>query len=223
MEKKIPDRISNMKDAKNKPSFSIWLLGDSEPANWDEDLEYPLDPRHPAIHNIWTPIISNIQDKVYGSGKLRVNEDKIYIRNAIKFAQDKPARSSVNWSSKILDNLLDELSTLIKKNNPVLIFSFGSFSYEFARRTLGEDIKEYGDWNTLKLGDAFRKSMDKFDITKTNLIPLLHATIARGRFLKSHQNFCNAKDYNINYFEYTAESISDRLLENKDKLDIWIK
>lgn len=52
------------KDIENK-AFNIWLLGDSNPKNWDSILETPLDPRHPARHSIWTPVIDVIQDQAF--------------------------------------------------------------------------------------------------------------------------------------------------------------
>lgn len=54
-----------MKDHTGDLSFPIWLLGDSNPKNWQDRLDTPLDPRHPAVHNIWTPIIDIIQREVY--------------------------------------------------------------------------------------------------------------------------------------------------------------
>ena len=33
-------------------NFPIWLLGDSNPINFHQKLTYPLDPLHPARHNI---------------------------------------------------------------------------------------------------------------------------------------------------------------------------
>ncbi len=39
----------------------IWLLGDSNHEGWEYYLETPFDRRHPAIHNIWTPVIDIIQ------------------------------------------------------------------------------------------------------------------------------------------------------------------
>ena len=38
-------------------NFPIWLIGDSSPAEWEAYLVDPLDSKHPARHNIWTPIL----------------------------------------------------------------------------------------------------------------------------------------------------------------------
>jgi hypothetical protein len=46
-----------MKPLVGDPDFPIWLLGDSNPKGWQSVLETPLDPRHPARHNIWTPVL----------------------------------------------------------------------------------------------------------------------------------------------------------------------
>ena len=47
----------------NDPRFPIWLIGDSNPKNWENRLSYPLDARHPARHSIWTPVLDAMQDR----------------------------------------------------------------------------------------------------------------------------------------------------------------
>lgn len=66
------------------PHFPIWLLGDSNPRNWENHLKTPLDPRHPARHNIWTPILDEIQDRLFRRLRMRLDTSKMYIRNAIE-------------------------------------------------------------------------------------------------------------------------------------------
>lgn len=81
-------------------NFPLWLLGDSNPKNWADKLNKPLDPRHPAIHNIWTPIIDSIQDKVYRENCLRVETTELYIRNALENANEKPNNNEKIWSNQ---------------------------------------------------------------------------------------------------------------------------
>ena len=61
--------------------FPLWLIGDSNPAQWELRLKTPFDPRHPVRHNIWTPILDVIQGRVYrGLQTPRVDSSKLYIR-----------------------------------------------------------------------------------------------------------------------------------------------
>ncbi len=60
----------------------IWLIGDSEPANYSENLENPLDLKHPTVHNIFTPILINVQDELFNKG-IRLDWNKFYVRNAV--------------------------------------------------------------------------------------------------------------------------------------------
>src|SRR5206468_1595661 len=48
-------------------SFPMWLIGDSNPDEWENDLETPFDPRHSARHNIWTAVIDVVQDRLFRS------------------------------------------------------------------------------------------------------------------------------------------------------------
>jgi hypothetical protein len=203
-----------------KPNFPIWLLGDSNPKNWADALATPLDPRHPARHNIWTPIIDVIQDRVYRQAKLRVDTSSLYIRNAIEDPTNKPAGNNIEWSMRVIAET-DALSSSLTECRPAFLFSFGAFAYEFARRGLGELPEHpHGYWGARNMGEQFLYRAAHFDPNKINVFPLLHATIARGRFLESHRDFCDQPG--ANYFEYVGSHLVEIMLINKDRLNIWI-
>jgi hypothetical protein len=201
--------------------FPIWLLGDSEPNNWKDKLDDPFDARHPIRHNIWTSIIDVIQDEVYRSLRKRIDTKYIYIRNAIGDSSIKPDRNHKEWNQYVEDEL-NIIKSLISSSKPIIVFTFGSFSYEFGRRAIGSiPYNKYGYWDTYKLGDEFRTRINKFNIENTNLLPLLHRSIAGGKFLKSHENFCRNTG-SKNYFDYVGKEISEIIIKNKDNLKIWI-
>ncbi|MCE2485278.1 MAG: hypothetical protein J4F42_07175 [Desulfurellaceae bacterium] len=191
--------------------FPIWLIGDSNPKTWENALEYPLDPRHPARHNIWTPILDGIQEQVFLADRRRVRTDRLYVRNAVQDPEEKDGN---------IEKETSDFGDLLTRHNPKIVFTFGSFAFEFARQSVGENPKNYRHWNTKKLGDQFRQRTRDFDPEKTNIFPLLHVSIARRWFLKSHDYFTGAEGGN--YFDYVAEEISSLLLQHKDKLSIWI-
>jgi hypothetical protein len=200
--------------------FPIWLLGDSNPRNWAEKLLTPLDARHPAVHNIWTPILDVIQDKVYRQARLRVDTSDLYIRNAIEYPADKPQGSQKVWTEPVMNKLL-ELQTLLQQHHPVFLFCFGAFSYEFGRQAMGEDPQyNYNYWGAKRLGADFQKRIDHFQPRSTNIYPLLHASIARRKFIESHNYFCGFDG--ANYFDFVGTRIAEVLLRYKDNLDIWI-
>lgn len=62
--------------------------------------------------------------------------------------------------------------------------------------------------------------MVDFNIQNINVIPLLHTSIAKARFLECHRNFTGIPDGN--YFDYAACKISELFLEHKAELDIWV-
>jgi hypothetical protein len=205
--------------------FKIWLLGDSEPKNWQAILNTPFDPRHPIRHNIWTPIIDLIQDELFRNCQKRIDTNEIFIRNAVDDPCKKPNDNLENWDNNDdLKKEITEYKNIVEQNKPIIIFSFGSFSYEFARRCLNElQEKNYKYWNTEKLGEEFRERVSSFDINKTNIIPLLHRSIAGGKFIESHNYFCNENKKDANYFEYTSNEIAKLIEKNICKFsDIFI-
>ena len=202
-------------------NFQVWLLGDSNPQNWQTVLKTPFDPRHPARHSIWTPVLEIIQDSVFRESRRRIDTSSIYIRNAIENPTGKPPSNSVDWET-IVERELQGFQATVRTYHPPILFSFGAFAFEFARRALGEEPKRsHSYWGARRLGHDFRQRVDQFDLNNTNLLPLLHVSIARGRFIQSHEYFSNQKGGN--YFEFVGNRIAQRLVENGDRLKIWIE
>ena len=202
------------------PHFAFWLLGDSEPDNWKKDLRGPFDSRHPIRHNIWTSILDVLQDEVFRQTRKRFETNDLFIRNAVGNVKHKPSENTVSWH----DNTLSEITTfkkLIVQYKPVIICTFGSFSFEFARRAIEEKPPyKYSYWNTERLGSQFRARVSEFDVNKTNLIPLLHRSISGIHFLRSHHVFCNFDE--ANYFTFVGTEIAKLLIKSTGQLDVWI-
>lgn len=209
-----------MKSEVGDKNFPIWLLGDSNPKNWQNVLVSPLDARHPARHSIWTPILDVIQDNVFRKSRSRVDTSSIYIRNAIENPADKPLDSD-DWSIS-LEQINEEFCQHLYKYRPAFVLCFGAFSFEFARRALKQDPKRsFGHWSVKSLGVEFRQRINQFDPNMINILPLLHASISRGRFIDNHKDFTEPEDGN--YFEFVGNHIADRLLAHRQHLKIWIE
>jgi hypothetical protein len=212
-------RIKMKKEVGNKNS-EIWLLGDSNPKNWQAVLETPFDPRHPERHSIWTPVLETIQAEVFRECRNRLDTSSIYIRNAVEDPTEKPLPVRVKWDTDARERVR-EFQELVLEHHPVVLFSFGAFAFEFARRVFGEEpARSYNYWRTKRLGQQFRKRVSKFDVNAINLLPLLDVSIAGRWFLKNHEYFCARQ--NANYFEYAGKHIARRLIEHRDKLNIWL-
>jgi hypothetical protein len=209
-------------------TFPIWLLGDSNPKNWENILDFPFDPRHPARHSIWTPILDVIQQEVFLARHTRIDMSNLFVRNAIQRAEHKPKDTIYEWkdtptSNSAITQDLVNLCTLAEQYMPKIIFTFGSFAFEFARRSIerADIFYPYRYWNTKFLGQEFRKRVENFEPKQVNIIPLLHASIARGRFMESHRDFCAGED--TNYFSFTGTRISQLLLRYYDEFAFWMK
>jgi len=199
-------------------NFGIWLLGDSEPVKWKDKLNFPLDDRHPIIHNIWTSILDKIQDQLFKYNRSRMDTHRLFIRNAVDDPNLKPNPNVKDWNeiTGLIENI-NEYKKLIYQYRPKLILSFGAFSYEFGRRCLHEDPPyEYNHWGAKNLGVEYRNKLNIDDNVK--LLPLLHRSIAGGKFIESHEYFCASTD--SNYFEYVSNAL---FKEIKDCKEIMIK
>lgn len=201
--------------------YPIWLLGDSEPANWRNDLKYPFDPRHPAIHNIWTPIIDKVQEEVFKAKKRRIDTTDIYVRNAVDDPDRKPKRNKLDWSPYV-QTKQNELERLIKRYKPKIIFTFGSFSFEMCRRALNETPnRKYGYfWTTQQLSNQFHDRIELYNHNQTNIIPLLHISISQRHYLVSHRIYTD--NPTGCYFDYSGKLISEIILRHFLAEDIWV-
>lgn len=195
----------------------IWLIGDSSPTNWEKDLDDPLDSKHPARHNIWTPILEGIQSRLYASTHKRLRTDDIYIRNAVHLASEKPHANALDWSPD-LEAETSEWARLLGSCSPRMVFTFGSFAFEFARRSREETPRPYRHWTTVQLGQEFRRRIAAFTKPGICVIPLLHVSIARRHFLKSHKAFTEMEDGN--YFDYAAREIAGCLSRHRSEFPI---
>lgn len=201
--------------------FPIWLIGDSNPAQWQDKLKTPLDPRHPILHNIWTSVVDVVQDSVYRNCRRRIDTSSLYIRNAVDDPSKKPQTSSIDWYPNTNEEI-DILHELLARHQPALIVSFGAFAFEFARRAQRrEPIHSFSYWGARRLGEEFRINARHFDVTEVNLLPLLHRSISGGKFIESHEYFC--AETGANYFEYVGLSIAEILIQHKDRLSVWIE
>ncbi len=210
--------------------FNIWLLADSSSENFKNRLDLPLDDRHGAVHNIWTPIIDKVQDILYRNTGKRIDTSKIYIRNAVVDKEDWKNTTKLDAEMKAFCNIIQ---TTEEKTR--LIFTFGAKAYEFVQRCetymniKNNKTKNLNNpWTTLELGYEFKQRIENFQLNKINFLPLLHITISRGEFMTSHKNFCKglgiqSDETRFNYFEETSKLIANLIIDNQSAFDIWIK
>ncbi|KJR46851.1 Uracil phosphoribosyltransferase [Desulfosporosinus sp. I2] len=182
-------------------TFPIWLL---------------FNPKHPVVrHYIWKLVLAEIQDKLYRELHTRIDTTNIYIRNAVSDSRIVP--NTVNWWGSEVATEIDQFREIIIEHQPRILISFGSFPFEFVRRAY-KSSPEKGPkyWCASTLGDEFVKSIEKFDINKTNIIPLLRRVTESDKFIENHTYFAS-------YYHYVGTKIAEQIIENKDSLNIWIE
>jgi len=164
-----------------------------------------------------------MQELLYKQKRLRFDTAKLYIRNAVTDPDEKPKSVALNWSQELQDKV-NALITELRNMNPKVILTFGAFAFEFVRRALNEQpIYPYSYWSTLRLGKEFKERFTHYDVSTTNLLPLLHVSISRGRFLESHKYFVGEEiKESPNYFEYVGNKLAELFLQQLTSEPIWV-
>jgi len=161
-----------------------------------------------------------MQDYFYRNGKRRLDTQKLYITNAVKNPGDKPEGDDFEWSYK-LQTKVDRLRADFLRAKPAVILTFGAFAFEFLRRACGESPTKFRYWGTRELGKEFKMRICKYDNSQVNVLPLLHVSISRGKFLESHKYFVG-KDTG-NYFKFAGTELAKLFLKNLATQPIWIE
>jgi hypothetical protein len=114
----------------------IWLLGHSYPEAWVHVLNEPLDPRHPTRHNIWTPVLDRLQERVYSNGNhRRLDIGACHISNAAaKQAEKSPP--DWDWSGQSIPERIRQLRSNVANFRPPILITFGANAYRFAQEAL---------------------------------------------------------------------------------------
>ena len=205
-----------MKEFAGDPKFPIWLIGDSPPEAWADKLDIPLDPRHPARHSIWTSVADPMQDRLYRLKRLRLDTSRLYIRNA----SDKPLKEPI--PREHINSMREMLKGLLDTYRPALVLTFGANAFMIAQPSCGGDVS-FRTATAGLLGIQFRARIEKWDDNRVNIIPLLHASIARRMFLQAHTYFVGATEETPpNYFDYVGTKLADLLLAKLSDKPIWI-
>lgn len=205
-----------MKDSTGDPGFPIWLIGDSPPEEWADMLDTPLDPRHPARHNIWTSVADVMQDRLYREARLRLDTSRLYIRNAMS----QPIEKSSDEERTTIP--IETLSRLFDSYNPNIVLTFGVSAFMVALYASGEHPhKIFG--TTKLLGEQFRSRVKNYRDDRVNVIPLLHVSISWGKFLESHRDFVDGHGSTPpNYFDYAGTELADLLMARFSDRLVWV-
>ena len=195
-----------MKNESGERSYPIWLL---------------LNPKHPGVRrSIWAPILDEIQDKVYRKIETRIDTTNLFIRNTINDSGKVP--NTLNWWAAEVAKEIELFRESILEYKPKILISFGAFPFEFARRVFNiQPEKGPKYWSNSNLNSEFEKAIENFNINQTNRIPLLRQVSASSRFAED-QSHSNRTDIS-NYFRDVGAKMADKIIENKDSLDIWIE
>lgn len=189
-----------------KKTYPIWLL---------------VNPKYTVVrYDIWRPVLDEIQDKVYRELHTRIDTTNIYFRCAVKNSEIVP--NTLNWWGKEVAKEIDLFREIVLEYKPKMLISFGAFPYEFVRRVCNiKPEKGPKAWSTSILRGEFESSMDNFNINCTNRIPLLRRVVT-GDNQRDNLNFVSLTEREA-YFHHVGTKIAEKIIENKDNLNIWIE
>lgn len=194
-----------MKKESGDKSCPIWLL---------------VNPKSPYVrYDIWNPILDTIQDKVYRELRKRIDTQTIYIKNVVSDIGIIPKTN--NGLQMEVVNEIELLKKSVLEHQPKMLITFGTVTYELVRRFYKKNPEEGPKyWNTTNLGVEFERSIANFDISQTNKIPLPCRVMKSSNFIED-STYSSWEDGEP-YFRYAAAKIADKIIENKDNLNIWI-
>jgi hypothetical protein len=195
-----------MKRYVGPPDSAIWLLGDSNPVAWQDYLDEPLDKRFPTRHVIWTPIESVIQRCLFAQFKMRLDDNMLYVRNAVEDPEYKRKKEKLRLAEEIAI-----FGKLMSEYRPLLVLCFGQFAFEFARRARQESGEyPFRHWSIKELAKEFSGRSASVSRSAVNVLPLLHAVVAQ-KLEECHGEFSGGTG---NYFTYVGGKIAEVFVNN---------
>lgn len=198
--------LSSVERESGERSYPIWLL---------------LNPKYPAVvYSVWRHVLVEIQEKVYREIRTRIDTTNIYIRSAVSDCGIVP--NTLNWWGNEVVSEIELFREIVLQDKPKIIVSFGAFAFEFMRRVCEINPRKGPNyWSASVLNNEFEKSIQKFDVNHVNMIPLLRRIIDSDKFIENQNYF--TRNESEEYFHYVGIKIAEKIIENKDKLNIWIR
>jgi hypothetical protein len=195
--------VEKVKTESGNRASHIWLL---------------VNPKYPSIRpDIWIPILEVIQDRVYRTLHKIIDIENIFIKNTVSDL-GIVSRNSVSWSNEISQDIM-ALRESILENRPKIVITFGTMIYELVNRIFEiRSEKDFIYWSTTNLRHEFERSLENFDITRINRIPLPSRIMTRGKFIEDWISWEDCE----NYFREIGTKIADKIIENNELLNIWI-
>ena len=149
----------------------------------------------------------------------------MYVRNAVQAAATKPSEPfnpTIFWDAGAQASL-GEYERLLTEFTPNNVITFGWFAFAFGLRATSEPHagNTAGGTKSALLGNEFRKRVEAFDISRTNVLPLLHRSIAGGSFFAGHDEFCGKNGGNC--FDEAGKAIARILVRHHEQLDCWVR
>ena len=199
--------MDQIQDEFGEKSSPLWLI---------------INPNYLEVrYDIWLPILEVVQEQIFRKLKQRIDSQKIYTKYAL---------SDIGLASGRIQHpgKKEELSTLkenISVYQPKLLITFGSMSYELINRLCAKETANGAEsgsryWSTADLVSEFEQAIKTFDISRTNKIPLPRRVITSVKPAEDYDTYWQECQ---GYFLEVGKKIAERIIENKDELNIWIE
>jgi hypothetical protein len=101
------------------------------------------------------------------------------------------------------------------------LITFGANAYRFAQEALDFPTPSKRELEAKGLGAQFRSAILHFNPQKVNVLPLLHAYVARSGWQTAGKDY--ADEATANYFDYAGSQLGDILIKYGTDWPVWCK
>jgi hypothetical protein len=160
-----------------------------------------------------------LQERVFDDGpRWRLDACKLLFRNAFDSADD--VLPKLDFAYPAVEKRRSLLSRQIQQHRPPVILTFGDQAYRFV--SFASASNQSVPARNLKvedIGETFRNVLHNFGPQQVNVIPLLHASVARASWATVGAKFSGNGEEN--YFRYVGHGLGDLLLRYGRGWPIW--
>lgn len=197
----------------------VWLFAHSPPKKWPE-VRGVLDPRHPTRHSIWTSVSEYMQERVFNAGpKMRLDTDQFNFQNT--FLDSEHVKKNLDFTEENVAARVKFIRRQLHAFRPKIVLTFGEQAFRLVKFANNLDNVAINKPMKIEdLGEQFCKSLKNFDVENVNIIPLLHASVARKSWLTAGKKF-SGEAGSDNYFRFVGIGLGDLFLSHARHWEIW--
>jgi hypothetical protein len=151
---------------------------------------------------------------------MRLDVSKLLFRNAFDSPDDVKPR--LDLSKDVIVKRMKLLSDELGRYRPKVVMTFSAEAFALVSAAVDpKDIVVRPKLGVKDLGGLFRQAQGSFDPLKTNVFPLLHASVTRASWSNVGWMFAGSEEKEEVYFRYVGHALGDLLLAHSRDWPVW--